>query len=303
MQTAPWAQEVQRAPWDQDVDEVRPQVLGASTSTGIDARGLRRRPAARQEDEDEEEYEGVQQEPPTMNEKRWGTWLAVTAIVDVVMSGAIFITSFTYAYRDAGVSLWSMGIQAISHLLSSCLLAFRYCGENALPSTDEASAAGLLRRKRRRFLVREQVVSITMGLVMLLSSAALLFKAFRKIRFWNKWYQDQLLREAMDREVQWVTEFLAWYGFAIYFLQAVFRFCAARTIRRSLVWHTFSASVVSMIFLLVLGVAASNMKEWSWKAEPIAAIALAFVTLVEAIRIVVSYLDDIDTRLKYNPRA
>merc|ERR1740120_35431 len=120
-----------------------------------------------------------------------------------------------------------MGIQAVSHLLSSCLLAFRYCGENALPSTDDASAAGLLRRKRRRFLVREQVAAITMGLVMLLSSAALLFKAFRKIRFWTRWHQDQAMREAMDAEAAWVIEFLAWYGFSWYVVQAAVRLWAA----------------------------------------------------------------------------
>merc|ERR1712008_49353 len=108
---------------------------------------------------------------------------------------------------------------------------------------------------------------------------------------------DQARREAMDAEVQWVTELLAWYGFSWYVIQAGVRLWAAIKLRRSLVWHAFVASVVSLLFLLVLGLAASYQKEWSWKAEPIAAIVLAFVTLCEAIRIVIMHLDDMDTRL------
>merc|ERR1712238_13934 len=99
-------------------------------------------------------------------------------------------------------------------------------------------------------------------------------------------------REAMDAEAAWVIEFLAWYGFSWYVVQAGVRLWAARKLRRSIVWHAFSASVVSLLFLLVMGIAASYQKEWSWKAEPIAAIVLAFVTLFEAIRIVIMHLDD-----------
>jgi len=135
---------------------------------------------------------------------------------------------------------------------------------------------------------------------MLISSVSLLFKAFRKLRFWDKWYKDH---ENMDQEAASVTDWLAWWGFGIYSIQAIFRFFAGRQLRQSLVWHCFIASVVSLVYLGVLGVAALEEKEWSWKAEPIAAIALAFVTLAEGIRVVYYYFDDMDTRLQYDTRA
>jgi len=83
----------------------------------------------------------------------------------------------------------------------------------------------------------------------------------------------------------------------------VFRFFAARKLDRRIIWHAFVASVVSLIFLFVLGFAASYEKEWSWKAEPIAAIGLSFVTLIEGVRIIILHLDDMDIRLKFDPRA
>lgn len=290
-----------------EMEHVEPEVVGAASADIFQRGGLRMRgrEASRDvglEEDEEEEDLGVTQEPPTPEEQRWGLWLAIVSAVDVVLSGAIFIASFSFAWRAAGVSLWCMGIQAISHLLSSLMLTMRFLGERSfhIASTDELTRSGLLRKDRRRFLVREQITAIIMGLVMLLSSAGLLFKAFTKIKFWKTWYDDH---ETKDRETQLALEFLAWNGFSIYFIQAVFRLIAARKIRRVIVWHTFVASVVSLIFLFVLGFAASYQKEWSWKAEPIAAIALAFVTLGEGIRIVVMHLDDMDTRLRFDPRA
>jgi len=76
-----------------------------------------------------------------------------------------------------------------------------------------------------------------------------------------------------------------------------------RKLRRSILWHGFVASVVSLVYLFILGFAASYEREWSWKAEPICAIALSFVTLFEGIRIIILHLDDMDTRLKFDPRA
>lgn len=279
---------------------VPPQMVGASSHEGHEGRdGLRMR-GRNTVDQEEDEYDGVQQDFPSQEERKWGKCTAVVSGLDVVASGVIFITSFSYAYRDAGVSLWCMGIQAISHLLSSLMLTLRFCGEASLPSADESSGQGLLRQERRRFLVREQIVSITMGIVMLLSSAALLFKAFRKIKFWKVWYKDH---ENMDDKAQFVMEFLAWYGFSVYVLQAIFRLVVARKLKRQIVWHGFVASVISLVFLFIIGVAAKNQKEWSWKAEPMCAIALAFVTLAEGIRIVIMHLDDMDTRLRFDPRA
>merc|ERR1712007_10919 len=135
---------------------------------------------------------------------------------------------------------------------------------------------------------------------MLVSCAALLFKAARKLKFWNVWYKDH---QNMDADAAWADEFLAWYGFSMYLLQACGRLVAAIKLKRMILWHGFWASVVSLLFLFVLGIAASYQKEWSWKAEPIAAMVLSIVTLIEAIRIVIMHLDDMNTRMRDDPRA
>merc|ERR1719310_570827 len=192
-----------------------------------------------------------------------------------------------------------MGFQAISHELSSILLLARLAQELLLYRSPQASQS-LLREKRRKSLHREQGFSVLMGIVMLISSVSLLFKAFRKLRFWDKWYEDHI---DMDKEAQIATDWLAWWGFGIYSVQAVFRFFAGRKLRQTLVWHCFVASVVSLLYLLVLGIAALEEKEWSWKAEPIAAIVLSFVTLAEGVRIIYEYFDDMDTRLLHDARA
>jgi len=282
-------------------DEVPPQMMGAPAGgdhSGLRMRGRQAGPAA----DDEEDDEGfVPQDVPTPEERKWSCWIAVVSGIDMVMSFLIFVISWSYAYKDAGVSLWCMGMQAVSHLLSSAMLTFRFMGEaRAGLHTDEASATRLLRKERRRFLLREQIVGTTMGLVMLLSSAGLLFKAFRKIKFWKVWYKDA---DAMDAEAQTILEALAWYGFAIYLVQAIFRFVMARRMRRTILWHAFVASVVSLLFLFSMGFAASYQKEWSWKAEPICAILLCFITLAEGVRIVIMHLEDMDNRLRNDPRA
>lgn len=280
--------------------QVTPQLVGAASS-GRSPQGLRMRSPSRPDQEPDDDMwdeNSVSQDAPTQDDRRWSFYVVFMSGADVFISGIILIIALRYAYRDNGVSLWCIALQAGSHILSSILLAMRFLGETSLPS--ESSQQGLLRRQRRKFLVREQILSETMGIVMLLSAAALVFKAFRKIRFWDKWYIDHI---DMDREAEWASEFLAWYGFVIYVLNAVFRFVAGRKLRRSIIWHAFSASVVSLLFLFVLGFAASYEKEWSWKAEPIAAIILSLFTIVEGIRIIIMHLDDMDDRIKYDPRA
>mmetsp|Transcript_15191 Transcript_15191/g.43751 ORF Transcript_15191/g.43751 Transcript_15191/m.43751 type:complete len:288 (-) Transcript_15191:294-1157(-) len=282
-------------------DEVPPQMMGAPA--GGMSGGLRMRArqvnSAEMDDEDDEGF--VSQDVPTPQERRWSSWVAFMSGADMFMSLAILVVSWSFAYKDAGVSLWCMGLQAFSHFLSSAMLTFRFIGEARTGlHTDEASATRLLRKERRRWLLREQIVAITMGLVMLLSSAGLLFKAFRKIKFWKVWYKDH---EQMNVEAQWVLEFLAWWGFAIYLIQAVFRCVMAVKMRRVILWHGFVASVVSLLFLLSMGFAASYQKEWSWKAEPICAILLCFITLAEGVRIVIMHLGDTEMRLRNDPRA
>jgi len=252
------------------------------------------------DDDDDFDLNSVEQHFPTQEERKWSLYVALVSILDVFVSGIILIIALCFAYRAAGVSLWCLSFQALSHLISSVLLALRFTGEWKLPLPGDEGADGLLRQRRRRFLHREQVLSTSMGLVMLVSCAALLFKAARKLRFWDKWYKDH---QNMDQDAAWATEFLAWYGFAMYIIQAGFRLAAAKKLRRMILWHGFSSSVVSLLFLFVMGLAASYEKEWSWKAEPIAAIILSAVTLIEAIRIIIMHLDDMNVRMRHDPKA
>lgn len=292
-----------------ELSSIDAEIVGNSSGTDTSGyeqpSGLRARGRNVEREEDEDDYEdeaAVEQEPPTPEERKWALWVVLVSAVDMVISFVIIVIAFKFAYRSIGASLYSMGMQSISHWLSSVALMARFIGENSYFSSLDSSPASnsLLRRHRRRFLVREQILSVTMGCVMLISSAALLFKAFRKMKFWHYWYKDHL---QMDSDVAWATEFLAWYGFSVYLLIAIFRFAAARKLRRSILWHGFVASVVSLVFLMVLGLAASYEKEWSWKAEPIAAIFLAFVSLAEGVRIIIMHLDDMDTRMRFDPRA
>lgn len=284
--------------------DVPPQLVGASSHAphqGRDGLRMRGRDVADDGEDDEDDGPMVEQESMSPAERSVGRCVAWVSGFDLVASGIVICASFSYAWRDSGVSLLCMGIQAISHWISSAMLMLRFKGESSFnPQTDEASACGLLRKERRKWLVREQIGAITMGIVMLLSSVALLFKAFRKIRFWTYWYKDHA---NMDNQAQVALEGLAWYGFSVYLTQAAFRFWAARKLKRSIIWHGFWASIVSMIFLFLMGFAASYQKEWSWKAEPICAIALSFVTVAEGIRIVIMHLDDMDTRLRHDSRA
>lgn len=238
----------------------------------------------------------------TMKERKWALWLGVMSIFDIFISGTMIVVAIVHAARDNGVSLYCLSVQAFSHMVSSLVLAWRFIGEYRLPQDAPGIGVerGLLRKSRRDSLVREQGLGVTMGIVMLLSSVALLFKAFRKIRFWDKWYLDHL---DMDQDVVEATVFLTWYGFVVYSGQAFVRFIAARMLRRDIIWNAFVASCISLLYMLVLAVAATEEKEWSWKAEPIAAMVLSGVTLGEGIRIIYNHFDDVDTRLDNDPRA
>jgi len=250
----------------------------------------------------EEEFDGTRQEGLTEYERKWALWLAVMSLFDIAISGTMIAVAVAHAYRDNGVSLYCLAIQAFSHLLSSVLLALRFSLEYRLPEDAPGIGVerGLLREKRRVVLMREQTMSVLMGIWMLISSVGLLLKAFRKIRFWDVWYRDHL---NMDQDVVEAMIFLSWYGVVVYSGQAFVRYVAHRKLKRDGIWHAWVASLVSLLFLLVLAVAATEEKEWSWKAEPIAAITLSFITLAEGIRLIYNNFDDVDMRLDHNPRA
>eukprot|EP00438_Fugacium_kawagutii_P024232 Skav223093 [mRNA] locus=scaffold419:482651:489867:+ [translate_table: standard] len=191
--------------------------------------GLRRRSPAPENAIDEDTgYPRVLQEASTLQERKLSLFLAVVSMLDIISSFVMMCIAFQYAYRAVGASLYCLGFQSLSHMLSSILLTLRFVGELRVSQDAEEE---LLRSERKRFLLREQLLNVLMGLSLLVAAAALVFKAARKIRFWDKWYTDH---QDMDKEAQWATEFLAWYGFGFYLLQ-------------------------------VMGIAASYEKEWSWK--------------------------------------
>lgn len=249
--------------------------------------------------EEEMAEDEVRQEPLSGNEHWWGGIVLLASAFDLPASLCLLVVAFKYAYRGNGVSLYCLGIQAVSHWLSSLLLVLRFGSEMCHRQHDGDSSAGLLER-RRAVLYREQGISVLMGIVMLISSVSLMFKAVRKFRFWDKWYLDH---NFMDQEVEAITEWLAWTGFVAYALQAMLRGSAACKMRVSIVGQACVASIVSLLFLLVLGFAASYEREWSWKAEPIAALGLALFMIVEGIRIIFNHFDDMDDRLRYDPCA
>jgi len=248
----------------------------------------------------EGDADGVRQEGLTEKQRQFAIWLGSISVFDVFLSGLVAVIAFAHAYRDTGVSLYCLGVQAMSHALSSTLLGLRFFGEYRLPSETPAGMKGLLRTRRRRYLVREQILNTIMGVVMLLSSAALLFKAVRKIKYWNTWYLDHV---GLDQDCVDASIFLAWYGCCLYFCHSVVRGYCGYVLQRSVVWNGFIASLVSVLFLLVIGIAVTFEEERAWKAEPIAAIILSAVTIIQGARLIHSHRFDIEERLQNDARA
>mmetsp|Transcript_77016 Transcript_77016/g.214161 ORF Transcript_77016/g.214161 Transcript_77016/m.214161 type:complete len:302 (-) Transcript_77016:125-1030(-) len=270
-------------------------VVGASTGVPAPA------PFDLEREERRERRRKVKQERMSDKQRRYGLVLALASAFDVVISGFMFFVAFAHAYLDNGVSLYCLGIQALSHGLSSVLLSVRFFDEWRQPEDAPAGPEeGLLKQRRRIHLRREKCLSFFMGVVMLLSSAALFIKALRKWMFWDRWYMDHV---DMDHDAVFATVFLAWYGVAVYAFQAVLRGAVGAVLKRSVVKYSVVASLVSLSYLFVLGVAATFEEEWSWKAEPIAAIVLAVATVGEGVRLIYTHVGDVEMRLDYDSLA
>jgi len=255
--------------------------------------------------ERDEAEEPLEQEALSPKERRLAVVLVLVSACDLLGSGTFAVVAFKYAYRDDGVSLYCLGIQALSHMFSSLVLVTRLMGDLLPARGDDGTANAvsdgfLLRVQRRRDLRREQAIAVTMALTMLLSCVGLLFKAFRKLQMWDRWYMDHVKQ---DSEIEQVTDIMAWWGFAVFLIQAVLRMWAGCTLRRTIIWHTFVISLVNLVFFFVLGLAASYEREWSWKAEPVCAMCLVVVMLCEGIRMVIMHLGDVDTILQMESRA
>jgi len=228
--------------------------------------------------------------------------LAGASAIDVPISGIMVCVAFAHGYLDNGVSLYCLGLQALSHAISSLSLALRFFDEYRQPEDDTPSAEseGLLNQRRRVYLVREKRMSFVMGAVMLMSSVALCIKAVRKMLYWDRWYLDHV---DMDHDAEFATIFLSWYGVAVYSGQALIRGIVAMKLQRAVVRSSVVASLVSLAYLFIIGAGALFEDEWSWKAEPLAAIVLGCFTLAEGARLIYVHHGDVDVKLQVDDWA
>merc|ERR1712080_372451 len=102
----------------------------------------------------------------------------------------------------------------------------------------------------------------------------------------------------MDQDAVFATVFLAWYGVVVYSGQAILRGAVGVVLKRAVIRYSVVASVVSILFLGVMAVAATLENEWSWKAEPIAAILLALGTVAEGVRLIYSNSNNVEQKLE-----
>jgi hypothetical protein len=285
----------------ENVSNLGPQKMGRGNSEGL----RQRSPPA--EILESQSYHGPPAgiEPLANEERPWCLAIYGGSLIDLLLSLLIFIQAVTYAYRDSGMSLACLAMQVSSHWISSILLIFRFHAtvglglpSSLLPPEDESMAEGLLAR-RRKDIGREQCLGVFMGLIMVCSAGVSIFKGAQKMKFWDKWYEDH---SAMDAEAQAASEWLAWWGFGVYVFAAVLRYAVWKRLRIRLVHHAFCCSVVSLIALFILGVAAQYETPTFWKAEPIAAFVLAALCLFEGMRVVFANLDNIDMVLRDNRR-
>lgn len=278
--------------------DIGPHTVGRGSSDG-----LRQRSPTPQVEESHS-YHGPPAgiDPIGGEDRSWCLAICGGSFLDLVLSFVIFCTSVKYSYRDTGPSLACLAMQCSSHWISSILLIFRFrwtMRNRGDVAHEEEGLSGSLLGRRRRDIGREQGLGVTMGLLMVCSSGVLIFKGAQKMKFWDKWYDDH---SAMDAEAQAASEWLAWWGFGVYVFAAVLRYLVWQRLRIRLVYNAFCCSVVSLLFLFVLGIAATYETPVFWKAEPIAAFVLAAMTLFEGMRVCFANLDNIDMLLRDNRR-
>lgn len=238
--------------------------------------------------------------------QRWSLLLMLASALDLLCSGVIALVAFRHAYHDDAVSLYCIGFQVMSHFLSSFLLILRLM-PGLLPEREAEEQTRstvpdefLLHEQRRRDLAREKCMNRSVGFLLLAISGGLMLMAVRKFRLWDTWYLDH---GAMDRGAVKVTGILAWWGFPAYLAQAALRLAAARRLPWHVAWNGVLVSAASAVLLALLGAVAVFEEEWSWKTEPIVAMALAMALLAEGVRLVCMHNYDVDTWLDQDPRA
>lgn len=232
----------------------------------------------------------------------WQMVLAAVASVDLLASGAIMSYALATAFRTQMGSLMCLGFQVMSHMIFSLLLIMQMLVD-LLPRLElygercrsDVTEEYLLRVQRRRDFVRERAFSFVMGFVLFGLSIFLIVSASFRFRDWDTWYKGY---EHWDKNLAVTTSTLAFWGAGLYVPQAVLHGFTARRLKRWLLWNGLFMSLVSAACLSVVGVAASIEQEWSWKAEPVASLAISVVILGEGIRLLCHTRSNVEARVE-----
>lgn len=225
--------------------------------------------------------------------------LLVSSGTDLGVGCLMVIVAVKFAVKDGSVSLACLGMQALSHIVSSLLIVLRMFNE-LLPDRDPEERCRSvipdedLRWEQERVDVsRERKMGVVLGVAMMASAAALLASAIRKFAEWghvNAWdIQEQ--ERFIHRRLHKMSAIIAFFGLGWYGLQTGMRLFGLWRLRRSqdVVRRCCAVSGVCFLFLLALGLAAVYEREWSWRAEPLVACLLAMATLAEGARILSVY--------------
>lgn len=229
-------------------------------------------------------------------ERKAAILLLLASGSDLGVGCLVVIAAVRFAFKDGSASLGCLGVQALSHMVSSLLLVLRMFGE-LLPDRDpeERSRSVIpdedLRWERdRQDVSRERKMGVVLGAAMMASAAALLASAIRKFLEWDQadpWQAEEQQRR-INRELHQVSGIIAFFGLGWYAFQTAARLFGSWRLRRTraIVRHCCAVSCVCFASLMALGLTAIYEREWSWRAEPIVACILALATLAEGARTV-----------------
>merc|ERR1719205_376592 len=101
----------------------------------------------------------------------------------------------------------------------------------------------------------------------------------------------------MDKDVRFATKFLAFYGVFLYMGLAAIRYFIWTRMERDLIWQCFFCSLISVLFLILLGMAGGYEEEFTWKAEPLAAIVMSIVVALHAVYVMALHRESADRRV------
>jgi len=244
----------------------------------------------------------MRQEMLTVKDRQMAVFLVTSSLPDLLLGTMVMAVALFHAPREKGVSLYCLAMQVAAHMISSLLLLARLIGEYRFPEEENALNTTLLREKRLTDLRREKFFSNLMGVVLMLISTASLFKVLRKARRFMVWQQDSV-GQFMD--VAFAARFLTPFGAIMYAFHAGVRFYCYRKLQARIIFQAFIVSAISVLFCVVLYMAAGyeKSKEWKWKAEPIASLILSVGTLGEAIYIMSRYTKKAEYHLQISSHA